>query len=86
MIDQALDPFLQALVDDARDQWTGDHDDRQVHRVGNVSNALVGLERVNVAGVGIDREDGAVELAEDQVVHQGKSQGVAIPRGPDHRD
>jgi hypothetical protein len=84
--DKPLHALLTALLGDSEHGRGRDHHDREIDRIRDVQNGRVGLDGVDVLGLGIDREQLALKVGLDQVVENLPADRSASGSSPDDRD
>ncbi len=80
-----LDAVAPAGLDDREHVRRRDDDHGEIHRAGHVGDGRIGLDRLDHLGLGVHREDRAVESPAQQVVEDLGADRAAGARGADHR-
>lgn len=82
---QRLDAPSGALIDHAEHRIPRHHEDRQIHRLGQLANAGVGLDRAHRRGVRVDGIHRPLEMAQEQRLKEAVADGRGLARGADDR-
>ena len=81
--DHALDALLAALLDNACNEFGGNHNHGQVDRAGDVEHAGIGLFAQDLVGLGVDRVDLAGKAMLEHVEEHGIAQLRWVRAGAD---
>ena len=82
--DQTLDAFFTASIDHVEDRIARNHDNRKVDLVGNFIHAFVAFRAVNEIVFRINRKDGSLVIAHDQVHEHRMVDRTFVIRRPDY--